>query len=133
MGYDHESASAPDGPAVDAYSFSIGPNAYYDWRLPISTTAGDFVVSIEGGVIGGRAWIKIDQPFMPGSWERITAFGLRFASALQFRAHGGLVVSFQPLGVDIPLNHPTLMGNTMLTVTSGTAWEGALLCGYQFE
>jgi len=128
--YAHASAALPDGTDIDAYGLVVVPSAYYDWRLPIATTAGDFVVSTEGGVGIERLWLKVDQAFMPGSYKTYDVGVLRMAAAAQFRAHNGLVVSVQPLGFDVPLTSVSSANGTGLSTK--TAWEGALLCGYQF-
>jgi len=130
--YDHSSVEIPDL-AISGYAFALSLKALYDWRLPIATNAGDFVVSIEGGPFLAQVWLKIDQPYMPGEYERMTGVGLSMAAAIQYRGHNGLVVSLQPLGLNVPIAN-TEPGNTgAVTFTSDTEWEGALLCGYQFR
>jgi len=129
----HASASLPsEGIAVDTYGLSAGANVHYDWRLPVATSLGDLVVSVEGGPFVGNGWAKVDEPFMPGTYDRFTVLALRGATALQLRMHGGFVASLQPIGLVIPLTHPSSSGS-MLTVTTKATWEGALLCGYQFD
>ncbi len=132
LGYDHISASAPDGTAADSYSGAIYPTAYYDWRLPIVTSAGDFVGSVEGGFGLAIARLKIDEPFMPGTYKTLTAVAFRAAGSIQFRAHNGFVVSVQPLGIEVPVTTPD-SPDPKFMVKASTQWEGALLCGYQFQ
>lgn len=129
--YDHSSAQIPDL-SISAYALGGGLYAAYDWRLPIATEAGDFVVSIDGGPDVGRLWLKVEDPSMPGSYDTISAIGLHVAGSLQYRAHGGLVLAVQPLGVAIPIAHTEIDASPFM-VTSDVSWVGALLAGYQFE
>jgi hypothetical protein len=129
--YDHSSAEIPDL-SISAYGVGGGLYVAYDWRLPIATEAGDFVVSIDGGPDVGRLWLKVEDPSMPGSYDTITAVGLHVAGSLQYRAHGGLVIAVQPLGVAIPIAHTEIDASPFM-VTSDVSWVGALLVGYQFE
>lgn len=130
--YDHASAEIPDL-AISAYAVAVGAKALYDWRLPIATYAGDFVVSVEGGPFLARVWLKIDEPYMPGDYEGMTGLGLNLAASVQYRAHSGLIVSVQPLGLNVPIANTEPSNTGDVTFTADTEWEGALLCGYQFR
>lgn len=132
LGYDHNSASIPGLLDAELYGATIAPAAYYDWRLPIVSSAGDFVVSIEGGPSISRIWLKLDEPGMPASNDTLTAIGLHIATAFQFRARGGFVGSAQLFGLNIPLNHPTASDPRWMVSTSAK-YELAFMAGYQFR
>ena len=127
--YDHESAAIPEL-AIEAYLFGIYPTATYDWRLPITSSAGDFVVTAEGGLGLSIARIKIDQPFMPGNFETVQLVSLRVATAFQFRARAGYVISVQPLGVEVPLGDDA---PPQYNLTTDTIYELAVMAGYQLR
>jgi hypothetical protein len=130
-GYDHAQASIPDL-SLEGYAFSLGLLVLYDWRLPIATAAGDFVVSIEGGPTMGRLYFTIDEMGMSSS-TTITGVSLNAAAALQYRAHGGFVASVQPLGLGIPVWHSEIDPMSAVSFSSDIGWQGALMCGYQFR
>lgn len=130
LAYDHDSAEIPEL-AIDAYAFGVYPTATYDWKLPIASSAGDFVANLEGGlgVFIGR--IKIDQPYMPGNYETIWVGAMRLGASAQFRARAGYVISFQPFGVEVPVGEPG--GDAKYEAHTETTFEAALLAGYQFQ
>lgn len=130
IGYDHEAAAIPEL-AIEAYSAVVAPTVYYDWKLPIRSSAGDFVASIQGGLGLFIARIKLDEPFMPGNFETLHGYCLHFAGALEFRARAGWVVSFQPLGTAVAVGEVDAPAN--LEITYQTPFELALLAGYQFR
>lgn len=121
-----------DLPGIGAETYGLGlyPTATYDWRLPITSSAGDFVMGLDGSLGVGLGRFKIDVPFMPGTFESAWVAILRIAGRAEFRAHTGLVVSFQFLGIGVPLTEPDqpMQG----TLTTDIAYELALLAGYQF-
>lgn len=117
---------------VDAYGFLFTPTASYDWRLPISSRLGEFVIQAEGGIGAGLGRIKIDEPYMPGRFDNVFVSTMRIAAAGQFRGYRGLLVSLQPFGLDVPLNHPK-SPRPSYHITTGIAYEVAFLAGYQFR
>jgi hypothetical protein len=130
--YSSASASLAGVADLEIYALAVAPTVFYDWKVPIESNLGDFVVDIDGGLVVGAVWMKTpDEPYNPGMYNRVTGTGLRAAGAFQFRAHSGLVVSVEPLGVDIPLNHPS--APPPYTVTTKTSIEFALLAGYLFQ
>lgn len=118
------------GYSLTAYAMSIAAVVQYDWRLGIQSTAGDFLIALDGGPAYGRAWIKIEQNSMPGEWQSLTAISARVAASFQFHAHNGFVLSVQPLGLLIPIWNSELED---LPTDSDLTWEGALLAGYRFR
>lgn len=132
--YGHESAAASEL-AIDAHSFSLTPSAYYDWRLPIRSSLGDFVFQAGGGVTLSFARVKVDAPYMPGEYESIRAYALRTSGGFQFRARGGWILSI-PIGFTIPVGDPVVAEPLRpYTTNSGddVIFDLALLGGYQFE
>lgn len=129
LGFFHNAANLPDL-SVEAYAFEIIPTATYDWKLPIRSKAGDFVLTAEGGLGVDITRIKFDEPFMPGTYENLTGYVLQVASAFQFRGTSGLLVSVQYFGLQVPLNTPQPT-KSMQRLTSENAYAFALMVGYQ--
>jgi hypothetical protein len=128
--YAHQRAEIPEL-AIEAYGFDIYPSVFYDWKLPIPTTSGDFVITAEGGLGVAFARIKLDQPFMPGKFETVWATALHLASAAQFRARAGYVLSLQYVGLAIPVGE--LHAPPQYNLQSDAAYVLAFLAGYQFR
>lgn len=127
--YSHAQAEIPEL-AVEAYGFGFYPTATYDWPLPIRSSAGRFVIGVDGSLGAGIARVKIDEPFMPGNFETIWVLTMRIAGRAEFRANAGWVAAFQFLGFDVPLTDPDQPMNGV--VTTDVAVELAFLGGYQF-
>ncbi|HEX5060778.1 MAG TPA: hypothetical protein VFV99_15525 [Kofleriaceae bacterium] len=132
LSYDSDSASIPDL-SVQLYGAGIELLGAYDWRLPIATYSGDFVINVEGGPSVGRIWMKVDMFDMPGEWDSVTGVGLGVASSVQYRAHNGFIASVQPIGIGIPIWHSDPGANNPFTINSDVSWQGALMVGYQWR
>lgn len=115
------------------WAYYVQPMAQYDWRLPIVSKSGDFAIAAEGGPGFGQIWAKLPSgAFMPPGWEHITGYTFAADASFQFQAHNGLVVSLQPIGVTVPLNHPSAP-DSRWTVSSQTAYVFALGAGYRWR
>jgi hypothetical protein len=109
------------------------PALQNDWRLPIESERGDFVVAAEAGVGFGQFWAKLPAaPYMPPNWESVSIAVARVATSMQFFAHSGLVVMVQPVGISVPLNEPK-PPSPRWTVSAETAFELAIAAGYRFR
>lgn len=128
--FQHDSAAIPEL-AIEAYSFGVLPSVAYDWRLPMRSSAGDFVVSAQGGLGVFVARVKIDEPFMPGNYESIRTVAMRMAAAGQFRAKAGWIASLQLLGFIVPLGDADAPAR--YDVHTGPELELAFMGGYQFQ
>ena len=131
-GYAHSAAAIPGLLSVDVYGANVTAAAFYDWRLPIVSSAGDLVVSIEGGPSFTRLWLDLAEPPMPASHDTLNVFGLHLAGAFQFRARGGFVGSAQLVGVNIPFNNPK-PSDPRWNISTQAKYELAFLAGYQFR
>jgi hypothetical protein len=129
MTFHHFELYLPEAGA-ETYGLGMYPTATYDWRLPVKSSAGDFVMGVDGSLGVGYGRFKIDLPFMPGYWESAWVATLRIAGRAEFRARAGWVFSLQYLGINVPLTEPDqpMQG----TLTTDIAYELAILAGYQF-
>lgn len=136
--YGHNGARLPSL-EIDAHGFGVFGAASYDWKLPLRSKSGDFVVQADGGIGVGVARVKIDQAFMPGTFENYHAYAMRLGVAFQYRARAGWVISFQPFALIIPLTDVNdSIDNVRLDgvpidvdIKSQAGYELALLAGYQ--
>ena len=119
--------------SLSAGLFGVSPCIQYDWPLPIRASSGDAVLVLEGGVGAFVFWIRSTGiAYVPPGTDSLLLISGRVAAAFQYRGRGGLLLSFQPLGVVVPLHH-TEMDSPIGHVETNVAFELAVTAGYQFR
>jgi hypothetical protein len=121
------------GEDIVVWAFYAQPMAQYDWKLPIVSSSGDFAIAAEGGPGFGQIWAKLPSgAYMPPGWEHVSFYTFGGDVAFQFHAHNGFVVSVQPFGFQVPLNHPSAP-DPRWSVTADAAYVIALGAGYRWR
>ncbi len=115
------------------WAYYLQPMPQYDWRLPIESKFGDFAIAAEAGPGFGQVWVKLPSgAYMPPGWEHVSFYTFSADAAVQFHAHNGLVVSLQPVGFSVPLNHPSAP-DPRWTVSADVAYIISLGAGYRWR